>query len=398
MKIGVYGGTFNPPHLGHIKAAEAAAKALGLDLLLMIPDGQPPHKELPQGTPSPWQRLEMLKVAVDGAGLGKLVQVSDIELQREGRSYTVDTLRTLREQYPGEELWLLLGTDMFLSIEEWYQYEEILHMAALAPFQRENGERSPAFSAQKAHLEETYGARIQLIDLEEPVEVSSTQLRQALERGEEPKELPIGVYGYILRNGLYGVKADLKHLTDQQLRAASYSMVKAKRIPHIRGTEEEAVKLARRWGVDEDLARKAAILHDCTKYLNLDEQLKLCENYGILLDGLERQALKLLHSKTGAAIAREVYGMPQEIFEAIYWHTTGKADMTRLQKVIYIADYMEPTRDFDGVEQLRQLVYQDLDRAVLLGLEMSIEEMESMGNPVHYRTTEARDWLKERLK
>jgi nicotinate-nucleotide adenylyltransferase len=175
-------------------------------------------------------------------------------------------------------------------------------------------------------------------------------------------------------------------------------MVKAKRIPHIRGTEEEAVKLARRWGVDEDLARKAAILHDCTKYLNLDEQLKLCENYGILLDGLERQALKLLHSKTGAAIAREVYGMPQEIFEAIYWHTTGKADMTRLQKVIYIADYMEPTRDFDGVEQLRQLVYQDLDRAVLLGLEMSIEEMESMGNPVHYRTTEARDWLKERLK
>ena len=124
------------------------------------------------------------------------------------------------------------------------------------------------------------------------------------------------------------------------------------------------------------------------------EQLALCRQYGIALDDLERKALKLLHARTGAAIAREVFGADDEIYSAIRWHTTGRANMTLLEKIIYLADYIEPSRDFPGVEALRRVCYEDLDRGLLTGLEMTIEEMRGMGNPVHHATLEARDFLK----
>ena len=170
-------------------------------------------------------------------------------------------------------------------------------------------------------------------------------------------------------------------------------MVRAKRIPHIMGTEEEAVRLAKRWGVDETTARRAAILHDCTKYLELDEQLALCRKYGVELDELEQRAVKLLHSKTGACIAKHIFGEDEQVYQAIFWHTTGKADMSLLEKVIYLADYIEPTRDFDGVELLQALAYEDIDKALLMGMNMTIEEMEQRGSPVHRNTRAARDWL-----
>ena len=92
MKIGVYGGTFNPPHLGHVTAARAVFELLKLDLLLLVPDGQPPHKTLPAGSPTPEQRLEMTRLAGEQLGLGDKVRVLDLELRREGRSYTAETL------------------------------------------------------------------------------------------------------------------------------------------------------------------------------------------------------------------------------------------------------------------------------------------------------------------
>jgi len=195
-------------------------------------------------------------------------------------------------------------------------------------------------------------------------------------------------------NGLYGTHADLKHLDIPELRACSCSMVRQKRVAHIRGTEEEAVRLARRWGADQTLARRAGILHDCTKYLNLEEQLALCEKYGVALDELERSAVKLLHSKTGACIAKAVFGEPDEVYSAIFWHTTAKENMTTLEKILYVADYIEPNRDFEGVERLRSLAYQDLDKALLLGVETTIQEMEERKLPVHSRTFKARDWLR----
>ena len=137
---------------------------------------------------------------------------------------------------------------------------------------------------------------------------------------------------------------------------------------------------------------------DCTKKLSIDEQLALCEQYGLRLDEMQRWALKLQHAITGAEVARDVFGVSDAVYEAIRWHTTGKADMTVLEKVIYLADYIEPTRDFPGVEELRRAVYEDLDRGLLLGLQMSVQEMESWGNPVHEDTLRARDFLAQQLR
>ena len=191
-----------------------------------------------------------------------------------------------------------------------------------------------------------------------------------------------------------GTRADLKRLPLRELRPIALSYLKNKRIPHVLGTEQEAIRLAERYGADVEKARVAALLHDCTKKLNMEEQLELCGRYGIQLDELEQKALKLLHAKTGAAIARDVFGVDDEIYNAIWWHTTGHAHMTLLEKVIYLADYIEPSRNFPGVDKLRKMCYEDLNAGLLMGLEMSIEEMTEMGNPVHHATIEARDALK----
>ena len=171
------------------------------------------------------------------------------------------------------------------------------------------------------------------------------------------------------------------------------SYLKPKRMPHVLGTEQEAVRLARQYGADETQARVAALLHDCTKKLDMERQLALCAQYHIRLDDLERHALKLLHAKTGAAIARDVFGVDDAVYWAIYWHTTGHADMTLLEKIIYLADYIEPSRDFPGVEDLRQAVHADLDGGLLKALNDSIQDMRQWGNPVHHNTLDARDYL-----
>ena len=395
MKIGVYGGTFNPPHLGHVTAARAVFELLKLDLLLLVPDGQPPHKMLPPGSPTPEQRLEMTRLAGEQLGLGEKVRTLDLELKREGRSYTAETLRQLHQQYPEDELWLLMGTDMFLTLQAWREPGEILSLAGIAAFGRTEEDTEELFSVQRDYLYRTYPqARIFTLTIPGVVDVSSTELRTMLARGEGGNLLPPAVYGYILREGLYDTRADLKHLPLRTLRPVALSYLKHKRIPHVLGTEQEAIRLAERYGADVEKARVAALLHDCTKRLDMEEQLALCRQYGIRLDALEQQALKLLHAKTGAAIARDVFGVDDEIYRAIWWHTTGHAGMTLLEKIMYLADYIEPSRDFPGVDKLRAVCYKDLDEGLLMGLEMTIEEMTSMGNPVHQATIEARDALK----
>ena len=395
MKSGVYGGTFNPPHLGHLAAARAAIEALELDKLLLIPAAVPPHKDLPQETPSLEHRLAMVEKMADAMRLPRVVEVSRLEVERRGKSYTSDTLEALHEQYPEAQLWLLMGTDMFLTLHQWHDPGEILKLAGICAFGRREQDGEAVFAPQRALLEKQYGAKVVTMTLPDLVDISSTQLRELLARGEGAEYLHPSIYGYILMNGLYGTHADLKHLAIPELRACSYSMVKEKRVKHIRGTEEEAVRLAKRWGADETMARRAGILHDCTKYLELNEQLELCRKYGVELDELEQVAVKLLHSKTGACIARDVFGEPDEVFWAIFWHTTAKADMTTLEKILYVADYMEPNRDFDGVERLRELAYRDLDKALLLGVETTIQEMKDRELPVHKNTIQAQAWLRE---
>ena len=393
MKIGIYGGTYNPPHLGHLAAARTAVDALKLDKLLLMPAAVPPHKALPENTPAQEHRLAMVEKLADAMDLPGVVEVSTLELEREGKSYTSETLEELRRRYPKAELWLLMGTDMFLTLHLWHDAKTILRLAKICAFGRTEQDGEAVFAPQREFLTREYHADVVTITLPGLIDVSSTQLRDLLVRGKGREYLLPSVYGYILMNHLYGTQVHLKCLELPELRACSYSMIRHKRVAHVMGVEEEAVKLAKFWGADPELARHAAILHDCTKYLGLEDQLHLCEKYGIELDSLERQAVKLLHSKTGACIAKYVFGEPDEVYEAIFWHTTGKADMTLLDKVLYMADYIEPNRDFDGVEELRKLAYTDLDQAMLLGVDSTIREMEERGYLIHTNTREARQWL-----
>ena len=155
MKIGIYGGTFNPIHRGHLTAARAAMDVLGLDRLLLLPASIPPHKDLPAGSATAEQRLEMTRMAGEQLGLGDRVQVLDLELKRTGRSYTSDTRAQLKERYPEDELWLLMGTDMFLTIQTWHEEEKILSLAAIATFGRTEADTEEQISEQRDNQNRT---------------------------------------------------------------------------------------------------------------------------------------------------------------------------------------------------------------------------------------------------
>ena len=396
MRIGIFGGTFNPPHNGHVTLARAAAEQLALDRLLIMPACVPPHKPLPDRV-TPQQRYAMAELMA--APVGRCAQASDIELHRTGKSYTSDTLQTLHEQYPDAELWLLMGSDMFLSLHTWHEPEVICALAHIAAFSRVEEDIRAAMERQKQTLEQQYRAEVALLNNPQLIELSSTDVRAALAAGRGSELVPEAVWGYIRREHLYGTQTDLKHLTVEELRPIAMSYLKPKRMPHVLGTAAEAARLARRYGADETQARVAGLLHDCTKKLDMAEQLALCGQYGIVLDPLEQKALKLLHAKTGAAIARHVYGVDDAVYQAILYHTTGRAGMSLLEKILYLADYIEPSREFANdpdVVRLRETVYEDLDRGLLLGLTMTIDEMVGMGNPVHHDTLDARDDLIEK--
>ena len=396
MRIGIYGGTFNPIHLGHMEAARCAAERLRLDKLCMIPTGVPPHKRL-EDAPSSRDRLEMARLGAEAIGAPCEVEVLDLELRREGKSYTVDTLRELKRKLRGDRLFLLLGTDMFLSFQTWREPEEIAGMCTLCAFSREEAGGNGLLESQKRYLEQAMGADVKIVRLPQIIDISSTQLRGQLACGEGRAFLAPAVYGYILREGLYGTGADLKDLPLEDLRCVAMSMLRHRRIAHVLGTEGTAAALACRWGEDEQAARRAALLHDCTKKLDREQHMALCRQYGIALDPEERQEEKLLHAITGAAVAEHMFGESGKVVSAIRWHTTGRAAMTTLEKIIYLADYIEPTRDFCDLTELRTLAFQDLDRAVLLGLKMAVHDLKKRGAAVHSNSVRARDYLKGKL-
>ena len=198
---------------------------------------------------------------------------------------------------------------------------------------------------------------------------------------------PVNDDAEIIRRRLYGAKPDFAWLREQ-----AYAMLKPSRVAHVKGCEEEAVRMARFWGADPEEAAEAAILHDVTKKLDLEHQLILCRKYDIVIDALESRSEKLLHSKTGAAVAKHEFGVSDEVFTAIQWHTTGRPGMSLLEKILYLSDYMEPTRRFEGVEKLRRLSYEDLDRAMALGLSMSVDDLTARGVEIHRMTEQAKSF------
>ena len=382
MRIVVFGGSFNPPHLGHAEAARTVAAALAPDRFLILPANEPPHKELEEGSPNGQQRLELCRLAfreVPGA------EVSDWELRREGKSYTADTVEVLREKYPEDELILVLGADMFLCVAKWYRFEYLLEQCTLAVLDRE-GEEEEALRLHGEELERRWGARWLLLP-HEPLPMSSGEIRHRLKFRLGSDELDDEVYSCIVKNGYYDAQPELSWLREK-----AYAWLEPRRIAHVAGCESEAVMLAKHWGEDPELAAEAGILHDITKKLSWDEQLNLCEKYGIINDQAERNTPSILHAKTGAAVARDLFGVDDRVYEAIRWHCTGKPDMSLLEKIVWLADYIEPTRDFPGVDKVRTLAYEDIDRALAEALGMTLAHIRNKGREPYKDTAEAYQW------
>ncbi len=387
MRVAIFGGSFNPPHKGHLNSALYASRQLQPDIFLVIPDCRPPHKSLEAGSPTPEERLELCRRCFSAV---PDVEVADLEIRRGGKSYTADTLDELLRRYPDAEFFLLVGTDMLLDIGRWYRADFIMQHVTIAPFQR-CADELPYIEAKAEELRDRFGAKVEIIQ-SEPLAAASTDIRTLLREREGVPLLTEDVYAYIVKHRLYGAKTNFSWL-----RGKAYAMLKPNRIAHVRGCEQEAVSLANRWGADPDEAAEAAILHDCTKKEKLDGQLALCGKYGVIPDEIERHNAKLLHAKTAAALAKAEFGVSASVEAAICWHTTGRPEMSLLEKIIYMADYIEPTRDFPGLEELRRLAYEDLDRAMLMGLEMSIEDNRSYGNEIHLSSISARDWFEKQV-
>ena len=387
-RIGIYGGTFNPLHVGHMQAAKQAVTALGLSKLLMIPDRIAPHKEIPAGSPTPEQRLAMLRLAAADCAQ---IEISDIELRREGPSYTYVTVQQLKAQYPDAELVLLMGTDMFLSFHSWKHPEIILENASLGVFYRgAKGERA-AIEERKSEMEAA-GAKIELVE-NDVVNISSTQMRRLLAFRCAGELLPEGVLDYIREHHLYNTRAPWKNLPMEELEQVVISLLNPNRIKHVLGCRDTAVELAKHWGADMTDAARAGILHDITKAIDGPLQLTLCSAYGKILSDFSRKYPKTLHALTGSMVAERIFGENEAVVSAIEHHTTGKADMNLLEMIIYVADYMEPNRNFPGVEKLRELAYTDIRAALKLGLEMTLEHLKRQGNEVSPESREALAFL-----
>lgn len=389
MRILLYGGSFNPPHLGHIRSVQTAAAALKPDRTFLIPAAIPPHKRLAAGSPSPEQRLEMAGLAaaeIPGC------QASDMELRRTGPSYTSDTLRQMRQRFPAAELVFLMGTDMLLSLESWHEPEVILSLASVAVFARETG-RETEIGACAAHLRKKYGATVYVLE-GQPVTVSSTRVRELLPERRGREYLADSVYEYIIRYRLYGARPDLFWLRER-----AYAYLKPTRVEHVRGAEAMARRLALRWGADESDAAEAAILHDCTKKLTREEQLRLGEKYGIIPDKWELENDRLLHARTGAAFAADRFGAPEHIASAIRWHTTGRPDMMLLEQIVFLADTIEENRKpYPALETIRKAAFQDLDGATELCLRRTLAFLEEQGESIHPNTARTREFYLKKLE
>ncbi len=366
MKTGVFGGSFNPPHKGHTALAQRVAEKLGLDRIIVIPSCIPPHKSA-GSLASAGDRLNMCRLAFDS----QLFEVSSIELDRGDKSYTVDTLRELKERYPGDEFFFIIGSDMLSSFHTWYRWEEILSLCTVCAASREKNFR-PDFSPYTAEQR----GRIVFVDAD-PVEISSTQVRIRIKSNYACGELiDKKVYDYIKAHGLYDDDLD-------EYRKLLSDMLDERRIYHSECVSVSAGELARLYGADEDKARLAGLLHDITKNLPASEHIRLIGE----MTPLERNNHKVWHQMSAPPFLRErqVTDDP-EILSAIRWHTTGKAGMSLLEKIVYTADFISADRDYPDVATVRKLASISPEHAMLYTGRYTINSLVKADCPVHPAT------------
>ncbi|MCL2056816.1 MAG: nicotinate (nicotinamide) nucleotide adenylyltransferase [Oscillospiraceae bacterium] len=360
MKLGILGGTFNPIHNSHLYLAREFARRLELDKVLLVPVYTPPHKDSAELAP-PSDRLNMCRLAAEGCDL---LDVSDWEISRQEKSYTYLTLGHLRREYPGAGLYLLMGADMFLTVQSWRCPESIFGDAVLCAAAREHEQ----YSKLTAHREvlENLGARSTVLEIP-PKPLSSTAVRSAAAQNKSLSEMvPYTVEQYIRLHGLYGLSAVYeKTLTE---------MLSEKRLAHSRNVRDRAVHLARIHGADESKAALAGLLHDIYRDAENNAQLKYLSECGIILDDAALKHPAVWHGICGAEFVKRHFKITDDdIISAIRYHTTGRANMTELEKIIYLADGTSIDRKYKEAENYRALADESLDEAMYVFLKWGIK-------------------------
>ncbi len=364
-KIALFGGTFAPPHLGHVHAVRTLLDCTEIEEVIVMPTFMPPHKIKVKGD-TPELRLEMCESAFGGI---RGVTVSDYEIERGGVSYTVHTLEHLTAELDAE-IYLLCGSDMFLTLDKWFNAERIFELAHIVCIPRDS-QRGDELRTKKAEYEEKFSADIELIG-SDPFEVSSTEIRRMITDGEELTDvLPDGVIRIIERENLYsGELCGELLLTEDdiaKLKEAVKPYLTEKRYLHTLAVAEEVESIGKYFMPDKILKLKAAaLLHDITKKDGEKKQLQYCEEFGIILRNSEKYSVKTVHAKTAAALAERVFReyTDSEIISGVRNHTTGCYAMPVFDAIVYLADYIEKTRDFPDCIALRNYFYGRIDSEV----------------------------------
>ncbi len=378
-KIGILGGTFNPVHNGHLFVAEHMMKYFQLDHVIFLPNGNPPHKK--EVSASAEDRLLMLRIAVEPYSD---YSIEECELREERHSYTYQTLQYLKEKYPESRLYFIAGADNIDEIANWKKPEEIFHLAEVLFFSR------PGYEINHQEIErltKTFGAVIHLLEMQ-GVDISATEIRNRIEAKESVSGLvPDAVAQYIQSNRLYQKRyMEYKKMLEQCLTKD--------RFRHTMGVAVMAEKLALHYGVDPEKAYLSGLLHDCAKNLSDEQQQELLQKNRFPIYEGELTQPPLLHAITGSVLAEEKFQIHDpEVLSAIRYHTVGKIDMTLLEKIVYLADLTEENRSFPLAGKLRELSFVNLDQAMLLSIENTIQHLKKNGQPVLKETYHIKESL-----
>lgn len=375
-QIGVLGGMFDPIHEGHIHAALAALNA-GAQQVLLCPCQTPAHR--PASAVSAAHRLHMCALA---AAAYPGLEACDVDLRQQA-CYTADTVKILQNRMPDARICWIIGADKLSTLHKWHDAQQLFTLCDFWVCPR------PGYDAYLP----VQGAQLRVLEMPE-MGLSSGQAVARIRSYDDAADiLPHAVARYTALNGLY--QPDYEALLRQK-------NMPEKRIQHTLGVRSTAVQLADRYGASMQAAGVAAMLHDIAKPLSLAQMQSLSQEYGLSVPKDIYADENLLHGPLGAAIAQHELNISDaQILSAIACHTTGKANMTLLDQIIYLADAIEPNRrPYPGLEKIRALAQADLSAAVLLSMRRTREYVLSQGHAFCLQTELAMKSLaaKEEIK
>ncbi len=363
VRIGIIGGTFDPIHIGHLIIAQNAVTQYHLDQILFIPTGHSPHKDDKEIEQSA-HRLEMIRLSIKN---NPDFYFSAMEINAAHTSYTYLTLQELHRTYPDWELYFIMGADSLDYLDKWMEPAEICRLATLLVAIRDDLDMN-RIKDKAAELKRLYEADIRPI-ITPNVSVSSHNIRERVAKGEPIRYLVTPeVEEYIAHQCLYQEDEGQTPMNERfnKIKKTLKKELDKDRYEHTLGVMYTSACLAMANGYDMEKAQLAGLLHDCAKCIPNEKKLKICAKNNIPVTQVEKDNPFLLHAKVGAFLARALYEIEdEEILHAISVHTTGAPAMNTLDKIVFIADYIEPKRDkAANLKEIRKTAFEDLDEAL----------------------------------